>query len=435
MSFMVAAVIAVTAMLVQVSPSTSLAATKTTAAKSTAAKSTKTTTSSAKSTAKSSKKKPALIPVGRTKAQRDAVRRKRAATSAKLNAAKANRKQLEGALDDVTSDLKAESASLASARKAVAAAEQELSESRAREAAIESRVRSLSQQRVEAAVSTYSEPATIDISAVLRAQTVGETTDRDVYLSSARNRQADLADRLRAYGEDLALERAQAARAEEKAKARRAKVKANVESLAVSKKRTQQLAAQAEELYEARLSEAEGLASLDSKLSKQLAAENAELARRLNAAGRAAGIGAGGSGSFTGKAGSFKAPSTGSTNGIVVAASIRSNVAALLAAAAADGIFLSGSGYRSAQGQIAVRIRNCGSSSYAIYQMRSSSCRPPTARPGSSQHERGLAIDFTQNGRTLTRSTSAYRWLKANAHRFGMYNLPSEPWHWSTTGR
>ena len=50
-------------------------------------------------------------------------------------------------------------------------------------------------------------------------------------------------------------------------------------------------------------------------------------------------------------------------------------------------------------------------------------------------HEQGLSIDFTQGGRTLTRSSSGYQWLRANAGRFGLRNLPSEPWHWSTNGR
>jgi LAS superfamily LD-carboxypeptidase LdcB len=49
-------------------------------------------------------------------------------------------------------------------------------------------------------------------------------------------------------------------------------------------------------------------------------------------------------------------------------------------------------------------------------------------------HEQGLAIDFTQNGSTLTRGSSGFQWLVANAGRFGFRNLPSEPWHWSTNG-
>ena len=81
-----------------------------------------------------------------------------------------------------------------------------------------------------------------------------------------------------------------------------------------------------------------------------------------------------------------------------------------------------------------MRRNNCGSSHYAIYEAPASSCSPPTARPGSSMHERGLAIDFTQGGSTLSRGSSGFAWLKANAGSFGFRNLPSEPWHWSTNG-
>ncbi len=121
--------------------------------------------------------------------------------------------------------------------------------------------------------------------------------------------------------------------------------------------------------------------------------------------------------------------------GIWVNKSIASNVAALLDAARAAGINLSGGGYRDPAGQIAVRMANCGTSDYAIYQMPASQCIPPTARPGTSMHERGLAMDLQSSGRLITsRSDPAFVWLAANAARFGFYNLPSEPWHWSTNG-
>lgn len=107
-------------------------------------------------------------------------------------------------------------------------------------------------------------------------------------------------------------------------------------------------------------------------------------------------------------------------------------VGAMLAAAAHDGIHLTGSSYRDPAEQIALRRAHCGTSHYATYDMPSSSCRPPTARPGTSQHEVGLAIDFRH---CSIRSTACYRWLAANAARFGIHNLPSEPWHWSATGR
>ena len=119
-------------------------------------------------------------------------------------------------------------------------------------------------------------------------------------------------------------------------------------------------------------------------------------------------------------------------------AAIGGQVQALLEAAAADGVVLGGGGYRSSQRQIELRISNCGgNSNYAIYEKPSSQCRPPTARPGQSMHERGLAIDFTCNGggSVSSRSSPCYRWLAAHAERYGLYNLPSEPWHWSTTGQ
>lgn len=70
-------------------------------------------------------------------------------------------------------------------------------------------------------------------------------------------------------------------------------------------------------------------------------------------------------------------------------------------------------------------------SHYAIYEMPSGSCSPPTARPGTSNHERGLAIDFD---RCSSRGTACYQWLAAHAAEFGLQNLPSESWHWSHDG-
>jgi zinc D-Ala-D-Ala carboxypeptidase len=126
--------------------------------------------------------------------------------------------------------------------------------------------------------------------------------------------------------------------------------------------------------------------------------------------------------------------------GITVASSLGPNLQALLDAARADGIVLGGHGWRSMEAQARLRIANgCRD----VYTAPASSCRVPTAIPGSSEHEKGLAIDFTWQGRTIcyplsSRSCSgnaAFDWLKANAGKYGLRNLPSEAWHWSTTGR
>ena len=117
-----------------------------------------------------------------------------------------------------------------------------------------------------------------------------------------------------------------------------------------------------------------------------------------------------------------------------MASSIAGQLASLLNAASAAGYTLGGSGYRDSSGQIALRRQNCGTSDYAIYQMPPEQCSPPTAIPGRSKHEQGLAVDFTIDGHTLRTSDGAYRWMVANAASYGFVNLPGEPWHWSVGG-
>ena len=85
--------------------------------------------------------------------------------------------------------------------------------------------------------------------------------------------------------------------------------------------------------------------------------------------------------------------------------------------------------------EIALRRAHCGTSDYAIYEMPASQCHPPTAPPGQSMHEQGLAIDFTNGGHLISsHSDPAWQWLSANAGGFGFRNHPSEPWHWSVNG-
>ncbi|MBP9827456.1 M15 family metallopeptidase, partial [Candidatus Saccharibacteria bacterium] len=104
--------------------------------------------------------------------------------------------------------------------------------------------------------------------------------------------------------------------------------------------------------------------------------------------------------------------------------------------AANAGLRIGGYGYRSYQRQVELRRSNCGPTDYDIYQKPSGQCTPDTAKPGYSNHESGEAIDITINGSTIkSRSSEAFQWLSANAGRFGLKNLPSEPWHWSTNGR
>jgi len=93
--------------------------------------------------------------------------------------------------------------------------------------------------------------------------------------------------------------------------------------------------------------------------------------------------------------------------GITVARPVAGRLEALLGAAAADGIDLGGSGWRSTQSQIDLRRTNgCPD----VYQAPPESCRVPTAIPGTSMHEIGEAVDFTVGGSTITSGSPAFGW-------------------------
>ena len=216
-----------------------------------------------------------------------------------------------------------------------------------------------------------------------------------------------------------------------------------------------QIVFEAENRLEARLYEAAALAELDAEMAKKIEAEQNDLAKVVQAekAKRAEEerlrreaerkrreaeearqrrlLGIADAPTST----NFDKSELTTVWGIQVHESIADKLLALLRAASQDGIRLGGGGYRSSQSQINLRRAHCGTSNWAIYSKPSYQCSPPTARPGASMHERGLAVDFTQNGRALWSNTSGYRWLKRNASKYGFRNLPSEPWHWSVNGR
>lgn len=113
------------------------------------------------------------------------------------------------------------------------------------------------------------------------------------------------------------------------------------------------------------------------------------------------------------------------TTGVRVHPCLAAAVDELILAARADGVDLHAWGWRSGEQQIALRAKNCGASGV---------CYPPTAPPGTSRHERGLALDFTVGGGVVQRGSAAHLWLVEHAPAAGLENLPSEAWHWSVDG-
>ena len=127
---------------------------------------------------------------------------------------------------------------------------------------------------------------------------------------------------------------------------------------------------------------------------------------------------------------------TVTVKGIRIHPALAHRLNALLEHAHADGVPLGGWGHRTTESQIELRRKHCGPTPEDIYLKPASACSPPTAQPGRSMHERGLAVDFHLAGRSIaSRSSPGYLWLAEHAATYGFYNLPSEPWHWSVNAQ
>ena len=384
-----------------------------------------------------------------TRTQRANVRSEQAKVAAKVNALESSQDQVMAALQAMEENVRGQQAVLSEARRQaeVSAAEAAQAE---KDAAQTSRDLDALRARVARyAVKAYVEPPGEELMRRFEAASAQEDATRNAFLNMQSRSDSDVIDQLRSTKARLEEELARAQAAKSAAETHAAEAEGALQSLSVAQSQQQAYASQVRQRLDETLSDAAFLSRMDAELGRQIAAEAAALARAV------VGVPSSGSGSGSGSGSSTTPPSSGSgtttpppsgnnpyptpalttVNGITVASSVAARVRGLLNAAAADGINLTGYGYRDFNAQIALRRQNCGTTQYAIWEMPPDACSPPTARPGYSYHERGLAIDFMSNGRFInSRSNPGFIWLAANAGRFGFYNLPSEPWHWDTRG-
>ena len=236
----------------------------------------------------------------------------------------------------------------------------------------------------------------------------------------------EIIDDLRALGAELKRRREDAAAHTAELDEQRAVVARRKTELDAALLVEEEALAAIEDRLDARLAEVAALEALDAQLAAEIKAEEQRIADAIATRNR--------------RTGPVNIPDDApveltTVRGIVVNVVIADQVEGFLAAMAARGYTLSGGGYRSSNSQIALRRAHCGTSDHAIWQMPAYQCRPPTARPGRSAHERGLAIDLTYNGSIIrSRNSDVFQVMADMAPDFGLVNLPGEPWHWSTTG-
>jgi len=388
--------------------------------------------------------------------QRANVRAEQAKVAAQVDALEGSKAQVLAALATLNENVRGQQATLSEARRQADASAAEAAQAE-RDAAQTTRdLEALRARVAKYAVKAYVDPPGEELMRRFEASSAQEDATRNALLNMQSRSDSDVIDQLRSTKARLEdqMSRAQAAKAA--ADAHAAEAEGALQSLSAAQAQQQQFAAQVRQRLDDRLSDAAYLSKLDVSFGAAIAAEEAALADAV------VGIpvvtpspGAGGGSTTTTSPPSGSTPTTSpsptttappssggytvvphppltTVNGITVASSIANDLRAMMAAASAAGFNLGGYGYRDINVQIQLRRQNCGTSDYAIWQMPADSCSPPTARPGLSWHEQGLAIDFQANGSFInSRSNPAFGWLAANAARFGFTNLPSEPWHWS----
>ena len=421
-------------------PSTTATAPPTTAASTTQPASTTATTGAPQSTAASST--PATSAATATtagtaatttapaQARIDAAER---AKARQVDAANAKLSELTNALASVQADIDAQAAEVEIATKRLAAAQAFAAAAAEDVTDLEALVVELEYGLSNQAIRSF-KGEVIEDGVMAVGTDPNQAIRMQAMLAKATQSDIDYVNTLAGVREDLAARRAEATEAVALAEESQAESEEELAVLEADRLAQGQLAAAAESRLDHLLSERAALARLgaESDVGLDAAETDALVAQLANTPAPAPSSASGSSGS----GGVTRSDIRSAGKGIEVHVDIVDNVRRLLADAAADGVDLAGGGYRDSAAQIATRRNNCGTSTYAIYEMRSSQCRPPTARPGSSQHEQGKAIDFTHNGKLIrSRSGAGWNWLKANAANYGLFNLPSEPWHWSVNGR
>ena len=377
--------------------------------------------------------------------RREQVRKERAAVASKLDVLRASDADVQNALGDLEANLSAQQAVVASAQQAADVADREHAAAVEAERRKAEELAAIRARMAKIAVEAYLSPLSGSLMTMLKSNNLSDATMKQEFLEIGANHSAEVAQKLKRARTELEEQRQVAEEAQRRTAERRAEVEQRLTGLRQAADQQRQVAAQVEGRIEASLAEASALSTVDNQLSAEISSRQAALVAKLQASSRVAEQASGGSGGGGGGGGAPRAPvstrpvsvptgniALATVGGITVAASIAGQLESLLNAASADGISLSGSGYRDSSSQVALRQANgCPD----IYDSPASSCRIPTARPGSSMHEQGLAIDFSYGGSLInSRSSPGFQWLAGNASSFGFFNLPAEPWHWSTNG-
>ena len=204
--------------------------------------------------------------------------------ASEVDALKATDAQVAAALDALQANVRGQEALLAEAQRAATEAEEAFAQATAAVKAKTAEIGGLRQEIREFAVQAFVHPPADDAMAALDTADPGEAAQKRALLEIQNTSDADLLDRLNAAEEDLEVERQLAQDASERAQEKRAAAANRLSELTSARNQQAAYAKEVDARLDRALGEAASLAELDSKLSAQIRAQQAELARKSAAA-------------------------------------------------------------------------------------------------------------------------------------------------------
>ena len=365
------------------------------------------------------------------KEEREQIQVEVAAAAVRVDAATADFDTVAQALDDINGLVDLQEAKLADAQQAVRSAEQLVEQAEIRSADIEAESAQIRDQVAQLAVESFTGETGEngqDLTAFLLSDDPSQAARRRSLIEFQTGNLGDALDRMRVLETEAEQVEVDRVRAVEAAVANRTEELSRRSELDEAIDAQTQLLLDVEARLESRLAEASYIDELDASAAAEIRAQEEVIAKRIRAeaAARAAAEAAR-------RAAATPTPAATAADmvnaeGFFVHSSVQDQVTRMISDARSAGVTLAGYSFRSPERTAELRVINgCPD----VYTASPSSCRIPTARPGSSMHERGLAIDF----QSCWRGSDCFVWLSNNAANYGYFNLPSESWHWSTNGR
>ena len=380
----------------------------------------------------------------------DQLRQNSAEVDVDIDVLRVENVEVEAALGDIAANVDAQADQYAAAQAAVVEADAAVTAADTAVAETQARLDNLSAATDRVVIDAFMNPPTENALDAFSGQSLTQLSVKQSILNDSATSDAETLEMYADAQAQLEVQQAEREAAATTAADNRANAEQALDDLSAALSQQALFAVEVEARIDQRLAEAGSLAQLDPALAAQIQGREQALsatlagmqaeARAQAAQEQAARLAA--EAEANKGYGTIKEPPGGVVSvpcpaggEIQVAGDIVPQVTRLLNDAAAEGVIMCGGGFRDPQDQINLRRTNCGTSYYAIYQASSSYCSPPTARPGTSMHEQGLAIDFTCSGSgSVGYGDSCHDFLVANADEYGLYNLPGEPWHWSVDG-